>query len=999
MMPTRHQQAPPASQQPHPQPLQQPQFPTAAASATVVPAALPPSPLPSPNIASPIHPHHQLYHHQHPSRPPRFSLAAAFGGRRSPDPPSAAGSANNVSVSTPTASPPALHHQRQDGFHAAVVVSPQSNHSNQHRYTRSQQLQSEGDLYLGAPSPHVRHRSVGGQHPDPAYPRQAIQAYLQPPTSTASYSHFAQPLAVPQAKPYAPGDSESLYSPPLSSSISSFRRLPSTSPGNAAAIPSSDLASSSLPSVHMRPINGPSMHEDSRSPPGPRPAGDSSSPTPPSSTAMTRSNSRRPSGASEAKETRSLVKNVDPATGSKMINKYMILKEIGRGVHGKVKLCVDTETGELFAIKIVDKRAKKRFQGRSLSLRTADSEEPSNPHLEKIRREIAILKKVDHPNVVILREVIDDPHVEKIYLADEARHIFRDVICGLQYHKVVKISDFGVSVFVGTDDDENDPSSTSYALELAKTAGSPAFFAPELCAIVDDGTENAQNADQNDEGNPRTFAAGVKMARSPSSPIARRLIEPPIRRKSAPASEITGGIFVADYANNPMPSNPGIVKGSAPVPAEPSVAAPPPLAVSGRKSPALLSQSGRKSPALSLRKPSSKTDSSDKGQPKPVDQAVPLAPPSLAKGRAVSSPGVTYSSTNLPAPSVRPTLSVSMANDSNPLLSTTRDKAMEVGAAIDMLDFPESPPIDISLRDLLSRLLEKDPDNRMTLLEAKQHIWTTSDFTPAERSMWFAETDPDLQFGIPFSVTDEEVSKAVHGIDKLLDGFRRFGHGLQKVVDGGEDSAAGSGTSQTRENSRKYNDSPDPARTTTAARRPSWAGSRKRSADRPPNEPLSPLHPTSPTPPPVPRTLSTPTPTPAATHARAAGAGSSQRGLNSAAAFAPAAAILSPQPPPATSAAAAEEEAVVLTGSGEGLYGVLAAVGGDGPVSHAAAVSVDGDSAEEKIRRRVIDRIVGKKRILAADGRSGGGGPHGHVARARSATPDMSRRRAAGQTD
>ncbi|KAJ1547058.1 hypothetical protein HK405_006676 [Cladochytrium tenue] len=283
----------------------------------------------------------------------------------------------------------------------------------------------------------------------------------------------------------------------------------------------------------------------------------------------------------------------------------------------------------------------------------------------------------------------------------------------------------------------------------------------------------------------------------------------------------------------------------------------------------------------------------------------------------------------------------------------------------------------------------EDPDKRMTLLEAK--------------------------FGMPFSVTDEEVSKAVHGIDKLLDGFRRFGHGLQKVVgfgrrtksfpsvtDGSDDSAASSGASQAREKSRKYNDSPDPARTTTA-RRPSWAGSRKRSADRPPNEPLSPLHPTSPTPPPVPRTFSTPTPTPATTHARAAGPGGSQRNLNPAIVFAPAAAA-PPLTPPAASAAAAEEEVVVLTGSGEGLYGVLAAVGGDGSfptaAAAAAAASTDSDSAEEKIRRRVIDRIVGKKRILAAadarGGAGGGGGSHGHVARARSATPDMSRRGANG---
>ena len=42
-----------------------------------------------------------------------------------------------------------------------------------------------------------------------------------------------------------------------------------------------------------------------------------------------------------------MMKDYDPATGNKMINKYMIVRELGRGVHGKVKLCRDTETNEL----------------------------------------------------------------------------------------------------------------------------------------------------------------------------------------------------------------------------------------------------------------------------------------------------------------------------------------------------------------------------------------------------------------------------------------------------------------------------------------------------------------------------------------------------------------------------------------------------------------------------------------------------------------------------
>lgn len=45
--------------------------------------------------------------------------------------------------------------------------------------------------------------------------------------------------------------------------------------------------------------------------------------------------------------TNTINKDYDPETGNKIINNFMILKEIGRGVHGKVKLAEDVDTGEL----------------------------------------------------------------------------------------------------------------------------------------------------------------------------------------------------------------------------------------------------------------------------------------------------------------------------------------------------------------------------------------------------------------------------------------------------------------------------------------------------------------------------------------------------------------------------------------------------------------------------------------------------------------------------
>ncbi|KAG0095332.1 hypothetical protein BGZ93_006033 [Podila epicladia] len=275
------------------------------------------------------------------------------------------------------------------------------------------------------------------------------------------------------------------------------------------------------------------------------------------------------------KETHTMMKDYDPMTGNKMINKYMVVRELGRGVHGKVKLCRDTVTDELCAIKIMDKTTRRRLGRAQIS------------NEQKIRREIAIMKKCIHPNVVRLIEVIDDPNARKIYLVlefmeggevrwkdlddkptlplNDARTIFRDVVLGLEYlhmqgiiHRdikpanlllaadgAVKISDFGVSHFSEKNSLEHDldsspavekgfhvspathaldsifrhsaphsPVSSTFSgrghlsfggsanqdqyslqhqaaiaqhqqwgddLELAKTAGSPAFFAPELC--------------------------------------------------------------------------------------------------------------------------------------------------------------------------------------------------------------------------------------------------------------------------------------------------------------------------------------------------------------------------------------------------------------------------------------------------------------------------------------------------------------------------------------
>ena len=107
------------------------------------------------------------------------------------------------------------------------------------------------------------------------------------------------------------------------------------------------------------------------------------------------------------KETHLLDIDFDPISGRKSINRYEVIDEIGRGTHGKVKLGRDLMSNEYVAIKIVERHSRPRL---GKVVRQSD---------EKVRREIAILKKCRHPNVVRLIEVIDDPASKKVYLVLE----------------------------------------------------------------------------------------------------------------------------------------------------------------------------------------------------------------------------------------------------------------------------------------------------------------------------------------------------------------------------------------------------------------------------------------------------------------------------------------------------------------------------------------------------------------------------------------------------
>jgi len=192
------------------------------------------------------------------------------------------------------------------------------------------------------------------------------------------------------------------------------------------------------------------------------------------------------------------------------LNQYKLDRTLGQGSYGMVKLAYNREDDKNYAMKILSKKKLQRKAGmmfRRPPNRKDGGKKPEDP-LDKIYREIAILKKIDHPNVVKLVEVVDDPKEDNLYMTfellekgevleipsdiplteEEAIKCFRDVVHGLEYlhyQKVihrdikpsnllradngeVKIADLGVSdEFDGVD------------AMLTATAGTPAFTPPE----------------------------------------------------------------------------------------------------------------------------------------------------------------------------------------------------------------------------------------------------------------------------------------------------------------------------------------------------------------------------------------------------------------------------------------------------------------------------------------------------------------------------------------
>ncbi|KAL1998106.1 hypothetical protein VTN02DRAFT_6852 [Thermoascus thermophilus] len=224
----------------------------------------------------------------------------------------------------------------------------------------------------------------------------------------------------------------------------------------------------------------------------------------------------------------------DDGTAEHRINQYLIKQEIGRGSFGAVHLAVD-QYGQEYAVKEFSKsRLRKRAQSHvlrrprrprrpgedfnsPLHRHPSGTEDEQSKHpLYLIREEIAIMKKLNHNNLVSLIEVLDDPTEDSLYMVMEmckkgvimkvgleeradpyddgsCRCWFRDLILAIEYlhaqgivHRdikpdnclltsddVLKVVDFGVSEMFEKNSD----------MYTAKSVGSPAFLPPELCVV------------------------------------------------------------------------------------------------------------------------------------------------------------------------------------------------------------------------------------------------------------------------------------------------------------------------------------------------------------------------------------------------------------------------------------------------------------------------------------------------------------------------------------
>jgi [calcium/calmodulin-dependent protein kinase] kinase len=105
-----------------------------------------------------------------------------------------------------------------------------------------------------------------------------------------------------------------------------------------------------------------------------------------------------------------LTKNYDDK-GNKYYNEYQLIELLGKGAYSKVKLVVKDNVK--YAMKIIDKKELKK---KKIFKQDPDGNVIVTTLLRDALKEIAILKKLDHPNIIKLIEILHNYKKEKIYL-------------------------------------------------------------------------------------------------------------------------------------------------------------------------------------------------------------------------------------------------------------------------------------------------------------------------------------------------------------------------------------------------------------------------------------------------------------------------------------------------------------------------------------------------------------------------------------------------------
>ncbi|KAF8397671.1 hypothetical protein HHK36_016592 [Tetracentron sinense] len=213
------------------------------------------------------------------------------------------------------------------------------------------------------------------------------------------------------------------------------------------------------------------------------------------------------------KETRKVILSEDD-NGNKMVNEYVRECKIGSGSYGKVVLYRSNVDGKHYAIKAFHK-------SHLLKLRVAPSETAMTDVLREVWRnvvgrfvgshrklstffamQVSIMKILNHPNIVNLIEVIDDPNMDHFYMVLEyvegkwvwessgptsglgestARKYLRDIVAGLMYlhaHTIERENELIDSIFSGSSD-----SDSLVVVVVALLLGQVAFT-PDLMNIV-----------------------------------------------------------------------------------------------------------------------------------------------------------------------------------------------------------------------------------------------------------------------------------------------------------------------------------------------------------------------------------------------------------------------------------------------------------------------------------------------------------------------------------